>query len=157
MKNSKYHVDLGSIVACKKRKMESTKELCQSNSKGATKYFFLFGRFFPQRCHMKLQCILLLTLLVWLKPIQKCSVRMPSKIWQIIGKEVLTSCWIEILGSPYTGRQLLLAEIVTIRRISLLSLQCTHVSQRLVFRVYLIALNSFLIFIFPCCFSPFCV
>ena len=27
MKNSKYHVDLGSIVACKKRKMESTKEL----------------------------------------------------------------------------------------------------------------------------------
>ena len=140
-----------------KRMMAATNRSDQMDVKGATKDFLFLVIGLTQRSYLKLKCMLVLTLLVWLKPIQKCSVRMPSKIWQIIGKEVLTSCWIEILGSPYTGRQLLLAEIVTIRRISLLSLQCTHVSQRLVFRVYLIALNSFLIFIFPCCFSPFCV
>ena len=49
MKNSDFHLGLGSTAACTKRIMEATNGLGQRDAKGATKDCFLFGSFFPSK------------------------------------------------------------------------------------------------------------
>ena len=49
MKNSDFHLELGSTAACTKRIMEATNGFGQRDAKGATKDCFLFGSFFSSK------------------------------------------------------------------------------------------------------------
>ena len=63
----RYHPELGAMTACTNRMAEETKELCQSNIKVTAKYYFFFVVGLPQRGCLRLQLMLVLTWLVWLK------------------------------------------------------------------------------------------
>ena len=71
MNNIQYHVGLGVTAACTKRIMEASKVLYQRYVKGIPSIFFFLGVVLPQRGRLKLQWMLIMTLLVWFKPPQK--------------------------------------------------------------------------------------
>ena len=95
---------LGKRQPVQNRMIKATKGVGQREVKGATQDFFFLEVGYIQLSWNDLWWMLVQTWLVWLKPIQKDYESMPLRIWQIIGQEVLNSCWRAILWYPWTGR-----------------------------------------------------
>ena len=70
----------------------NTKGIGHRDTKGATNYCFIFDSWMSSKRSENIQCMLVHTWLVWLKPIKKYYVHINLRGLKSIGRGVLTFC-----------------------------------------------------------------